>query len=119
MTYDMILDLKPPEHLHCHPGCSTTHPGPNQKNLSLCFFSFPKFNSVLERLETDACEETLLSLFNDQATSDNMVQYLRLLTSAHLQSHADLFQHFVEAPNLKVYCTQVSSTTVTSPTVST
>ncbi|MCJ8736691.1 hypothetical protein PDJAM_G00015460 [Pangasius djambal] len=64
------------------------------------------FNSVLERLETDACEETLLSVFNDQATSDSMVQYLRLLTSAHLQSHADFFQHFVEAPNLKVYCTQ-------------
>ncbi|KAK3537209.1 hypothetical protein QTP70_002611 [Hemibagrus guttatus] len=64
------------------------------------------FNSVLEQLETDTSEETLLSLFNDQATSDSMVQYLRLLTSAHLQSNSDFFQHFVEAPNLKVYCTQ-------------
>ncbi|XP_060790610.1 ubiquitin thioesterase OTUB2-like [Neoarius graeffei] len=64
------------------------------------------FNGVLEQLETDSCEGTLLSLFNDQATSDSMVQYLRLITSAHLQNHADFFQHFVEAPNLKVYCTQ-------------
>ncbi|XP_053488451.1 protein Hook homolog 1 isoform X3 [Ictalurus furcatus] len=67
---------------------------------------FNTFNRVLERIETDAREETLLNLFNDQATSDSMVQYLRLLTSAHLQSHADFFQHFVEAPNLKAYCTQ-------------
>lgn len=66
-----------------------------------------KFNSVLEQLETDACEETLLRVFNDQPTSDSMVQYLRLLTSAHLQSRADFFQHFVEAPSLKFYCTQV------------
>lgn len=65
----------------------------------------------------DACEETLLSLFNDQAISDSMVQYLRLLTSAHLQSHADFFQHFVEAPDLKVYCTQVSAITITFPTL--
>ncbi|KAF4084244.1 hypothetical protein AMELA_G00126430, partial [Ameiurus melas] len=67
---------------------------------------FNTFNRVLERIETDACEETLLNLFNDPVTSDSMVQYLRLLTSAHLQSHADFFQHFVEAPDLKAYCTQ-------------
>ncbi|KAK1793251.1 hypothetical protein P4O66_011650 [Electrophorus voltai] len=64
------------------------------------------FLSVLDQLEADSCEETLLGLFNDQATSDSMVRYLRLFTSAHLQNHADFFQHFVEAPNLKVYCTQ-------------
>lgn len=83
----------------------------------LFFIYFFKFNRVLERIETDACEETLLNLFNHQATSDSMVQYLRLLTSAHLQSNADFFQHFVEAPNLKAYCTQVSSITITSPTL--
>lgn len=64
------------------------------------------FNSVLEQLETDGREETVLSLFNDQATSDGMVQYLRLVASAHLQSRADYFQHFVEAPSLKIYCIQ-------------
>lgn len=64
------------------------------------------FLRVLEQLEADDCEETLLVFFNDHATSDSMVKYLRLLTSTHLQNHADFFQHFVEAPNLKAYCTQ-------------
>ncbi|XP_072545307.1 ubiquitin thioesterase OTUB2-like [Salminus brasiliensis] len=64
------------------------------------------FLSVLDQLEADDREGALLGFFNDQATSDSMVKYLRLLTSAHLQNHADFFQHFVEAPNLKAYCTQ-------------
>ncbi|XP_053366079.1 ubiquitin thioesterase OTUB2-like [Clarias gariepinus] len=64
------------------------------------------FTTVLEQLEKDGSEETLLRLFNDQATSDSMILYLRLLTSAHLQGHADIFQHFVEAPDLQVYCIQ-------------
>uniref|UniRef100_W5L5D8 ubiquitinyl hydrolase 1 n=1 Tax=Astyanax mexicanus TaxID=7994 RepID=W5L5D8_ASTMX len=64
------------------------------------------FLRVLDQLEADDCEETLLGFFNDHTTSDSMVKYLRLLTSAHLQNHADFFQHFLEAPNLKAYCTQ-------------
>ncbi|KAL7873009.1 hypothetical protein AOLI_G00120800 [Acnodon oligacanthus] len=64
------------------------------------------FLRVLDQLEADDREETLLGFFNDQATSDSMVKYLRLLTSAHLQNHSDFFQHFVEAPSLKAYCTQ-------------
>ncbi|XP_071398345.1 ubiquitin thioesterase OTUB2-like isoform X1 [Centroberyx affinis] len=61
---------------------------------------------VLEQCQTDEQEDTLLRLFNEQTASDSVVQYLRLLTSAHLQNHADFFCHFVEAPNLKVYCKQ-------------
>ncbi|XP_042182215.1 ubiquitin thioesterase OTUB2 [Oncorhynchus tshawytscha] len=49
---------------------------------------------------------TLLQLFNEQTTFDSLVQYLRLLTLAYLQNHADFFSHFVEARSLKVYCTQ-------------
>ncbi|XP_047201044.1 ubiquitin thioesterase OTUB2-like isoform X1 [Girardinichthys multiradiatus] len=51
-------------------------------------------------------EDTLLRLFNEQLISDSVVQFLRLLTSAHLQTHADDFCNFIEAPDLKVYCRQ-------------
>ncbi|KAM9355350.1 ubiquitin thioesterase OTUB2-like [Pholidichthys leucotaenia] len=60
--------------------------------------------NVVEQCYTD--ENTLFRLFNDQMTSDSIVQYLRLLTSAHLQNHADFFCNFVEAPDLQVYCRQ-------------
>ncbi|KAM7403028.1 hypothetical protein PAMA_003789 [Pampus argenteus] len=61
---------------------------------------------VVDQCQADDPEETLLRLFNHQVTSDSVVQYLRLLTSAHLQNHADFFCNFVEAPNLQVYCHQ-------------
>uniref|UniRef100_A0A3Q2QLD2 OTU deubiquitinase, ubiquitin aldehyde binding 2 n=1 Tax=Fundulus heteroclitus TaxID=8078 RepID=A0A3Q2QLD2_FUNHE len=54
-------------------------------------------------------EDTLLRLFNQQLISDSVVQFLRLLTSAHLQTHADFFCNFVEAPDLKAYCRQVGN----------
>ncbi|XP_076014616.1 ubiquitin thioesterase OTUB2-like [Genypterus blacodes] len=56
--------------------------------------------------QADEEEATLLRLFNEQMTSDSMVQYLRLLTSAHLRNHADFFCNFVESPNLHAYCHQ-------------
>eukprot|EP00064_Thunnus_orientalis_P001553 superscaffoldBa00000107_g1556 len=62
--------------------------------------------NVVEQCQADEQEETLFRLFNEQVTSDSVVQYLRLLTSAHLQNHADFFCNFVEAPNLQVYCHQ-------------
>ncbi|XP_041668597.1 ubiquitin thioesterase OTUB2-like [Cheilinus undulatus] len=62
--------------------------------------------NAVEQCQADEQEDRLLWLFNDQTTSDSMVQYLRLLTSAHLQNHADFFCNFVEAPNLQVYCQQ-------------
>ncbi|XP_061698894.1 ubiquitin thioesterase OTUB2-like isoform X1 [Syngnathoides biaculeatus] len=62
--------------------------------------------NVIEHCEGSEREEMLCRLLNDQMTSDNVVQYLRLLTSAHLQNHADDFRNFVEAPSLQVYCHQ-------------
>lgn len=68
-----------------------------------------KVVNVVEQCQADEQEERLLRLFNEQMTSDSVVQYLRLLTSAHLQNHADFFCNFVEAPNLQAYCQQVSN----------
>lgn len=68
-----------------------------------------KVVSVVEQCQADEQEDRLLRLFNEQVTSDSVVQYLRLLTSAHLQNNADFFCNFVEAPNLQVYCHQVSN----------
>ncbi|KAG8013390.1 Ubiquitin thioesterase OTUB2 [Nibea albiflora] len=65
-----------------------------------------KLVNVVQQCQADEQEDRLLQLFNEQATSDSVVQYLRLLTSAHLQNQADFFCHFVEAPNLLVYCHQ-------------
>uniref|UniRef100_A0A4W5RPD4 OTU deubiquitinase, ubiquitin aldehyde binding 2 n=1 Tax=Hucho hucho TaxID=62062 RepID=A0A4W5RPD4_9TELE len=64
------------------------------------------FLYVLGQCEADEHGDKLLQLFNEQATFDSMVQYLRLLKSAYLQNLADFFSHFVEAPSFKVYCTQ-------------
>lgn len=52
-------------------------------------------------------EEGLFHLFNEPIISNGAVQYLRLLASMHLQSHADFFGNFVEAPNLQLYCQHV------------
>ena len=67
-----------------------------------------KVVKMVEQCQAAEQDYVLLSLFNEQPISDGVVQYLRLLTSAHLQSHADFFCNFVEAPNLPVYCRQVS-----------
>ncbi|XP_073339625.1 ubiquitin thioesterase OTUB2-like [Pagrus major] len=61
---------------------------------------------VVEQCQAGEQEDALLRVFNEHLTSDSVVQYLRLLTSAHLQNHADFFCNFVEAPNLQVYCHQ-------------
>lgn len=71
--------------------------------------------SVVEQCQAEEQEDQLLRLFNEQMTSDSVVQYLRLLTSAHLQNHADFFCNFVEAPNLEVYCRQVSDKVLLLP----
>lgn len=57
---------------------------------------------VVEQSQADVI--ALFRLFNEHTTSDSVVQYLRLLTSAHLQNNADFFRNFVEAPDLQVYC---------------
>lgn len=65
--------------------------------------------SVVEQCQADVQEDQLYRLFNEPKTSDSIVQYLRLLTSARLQNQADFFCNFVEAPNLQIYCRQVSN----------
>ncbi|CAL9687010.1 unnamed protein product [Knipowitschia caucasica] len=65
-----------------------------------------KVIDVVELCQSDGSIETLHRLFNQPSTSDSVVQYLRLITSAYLQSHADFFCNFVEASNLQDYCHQ-------------
>lgn len=74
-----------------------------------------KVVSVVEQCQAAEQEDRLLRLFNEPMTSDSVVQYLRLLTSAHLQNHSDFFCNFVEAPNLQVYCHQVSNKALLPP----
>ena len=51
----------------------------------------------------------ILQSFQDQATSDYVVCYLRILTSGYLQSNADFFQAFIEGGRtVKEYCSQVN-----------
>lgn len=83
--------------------------------LEMCVWhklsSLPRLQvvSVVEQCQADVQEDQLYRLFNEPKTSDSIVQYLRLLTSARLQNQADFFCNFVEAPNLQIYCRQVSS----------
>lgn len=51
---------------------------------------------------------SLLKVFNDQSSSDQIVQFLRLLASAFIRSRADFFRHFVdEEMDIKDFCTHV------------
>lgn len=69
------------------------------------FLFLLKVLQVVEQSQADVI--SLFRLFNEHTTSDSVVQYLRLLTSAHLQNNADYFRNFVEAPDLHVYCHEV------------
>lgn len=101
---------------HCHYGLgwvqflSAVTRFLEKKTLQIPFCPLFKVMHVVEQCLDDEREEMLFRLFNEQMTSDSVVQYLRLLTSAHLQNHKDDFCNFVEAPNLQVYCHQVSNT---------
>lgn len=67
-----------------------------------------KFYSVVELVEKDSSESSLLKVFNDQSSSDQIVQFLRLLTSAFIRNRADFFQHFIdEEMDIKDFCTHV------------
>lgn len=65
-----------------------------------------KVFNVLELCQAEGNVETLYTAFNQPSISDSVVQYLRLLTSAYLQSNEDFYSSFVEAPNLQTYCHQ-------------
>ncbi|XP_061698895.1 ubiquitin thioesterase OTUB2-like isoform X2 [Syngnathoides biaculeatus] len=86
--------------------CGRPHHQLNPSNINRNTYVCTEVLNVIEHCEGSEREEMLCRLLNDQMTSDNVVQYLRLLTSAHLQNHADDFRNFVEAPSLQVYCHQ-------------
>lgn len=67
-----------------------------------------KFYSVVELVEKDSSVSSLLKVFNDQSSSDQIVQFLRLLTSAFIRNRADFFRHFIdEEMDIKDFCTHV------------
>ncbi|XP_045057506.2 ubiquitin thioesterase OTUB2 isoform X1 [Desmodus rotundus] len=67
---------------------------------------FNAFYSVVELVEKDGSVCSLLKAFNDQSTSDRIVQFLRLLTSAFIKNRADFFRHFIdEEMDIKDFCT--------------
>jgi len=70
---------------------------------------YDAFMDVVNRLGGDnrMSEEELCSTFNDAATSDYLVVYLRLLTSGHLQKEADFYQNFLEGDKtMQEFCQQ-------------
>ncbi|XP_022278051.1 ubiquitin thioesterase OTUB2 isoform X1 [Canis lupus baileyi] len=67
---------------------------------------FNAFYSVVELVEKDGSVSSLLKVFNDQSSSDQIVQFLRLLTSAFIKNRADFFRHFIdEEMDIKDFCT--------------
>lgn len=67
-----------------------------------------QFYSVVELVEKDGSVASLLKVFNDQSTSDRIVQFLRLLTSAFIRNRAEFFRHFIdEEMDIKDFCTHV------------
>ncbi|XP_064148980.1 ubiquitin thioesterase OTUB2 isoform X1 [Loxodonta africana] len=69
---------------------------------------FNAFYSVVELVEKDGSVSSLLKVFNDQSTSDHIVQFLRLLTSAFIKNRADFFRHFIdEEMDIKDFCAHV------------
>uniref|UniRef100_A0ABI7Z7L9 ubiquitinyl hydrolase 1 n=1 Tax=Felis catus TaxID=9685 RepID=A0ABI7Z7L9_FELCA len=70
---------------------------------------FNAFYSVVELVEKDGSVSSLLKVFNDQGTSDRIVQFLRLLTSAFIKNRADFFRHFIdEEMDIEDFCTHFS-----------
>lgn len=65
-----------------------------------------KVLNVVRLCQDEGSVETLYIAFNQPCISDSVVQYLRLLTSAYLQSNEDFYSSFVEAPDLQTYCHQ-------------
>ncbi|XP_047650736.1 ubiquitin thioesterase OTUB2 isoform X1 [Phacochoerus africanus] len=67
---------------------------------------FNAFYSVVELVEKDGSVSSLLKVFNDQSSSDRIVQFLRLLTSAFIRNRADFFRHFIdEEMDIRDFCT--------------
>ncbi|RWS29046.1 OTU domain: ubiquitin aldehyde binding protein-like protein, partial [Leptotrombidium deliense] len=62
---------------------------------------------ILNRINSHEIHTTdqLLSIFNDQGTSDYLVVFMRLVTSGHLQINAEFFANFIEnCISMKEFC---------------
>eukprot|EP00062_Callorhinchus_milii_P018110 gi/632971250/ref/XP_007902079.1/ PREDICTED: ubiquitin thioesterase OTUB2 [Callorhinchus milii] len=69
--------------------------------------AFNTFMDVIDLVEADVSGAKLLAVFNDRNTSDCLVLYLRLLTSAYLQKKSEFFEYFLEGGmSIKDFCTQ-------------
>nr|CAG4648792.1 EOG090X0AE1 [Polyphemus pediculus] len=70
---------------------------------------YDTFMDVVNRLGGDnkMDVEELCRTFNDSATSDYLVVYLRLLTSGYLQQEEDFYQNFLEGDKtMREFCQQ-------------
>nr|CAG4650355.1 EOG090X0AE1 [Sida crystallina] len=70
---------------------------------------YDAFMDVVNRLGGDSkmTADELDSIFNESATSDYLVVYLRLLTSGQLQKEEDFYQNFLEGDKtMKEFCQQ-------------
>ncbi|NWZ02514.1 OTUB1 thioesterase, partial [Loxia curvirostra] len=67
----------------------------------------PQLMELIERVERRVPLPELLAAFNEPATSDYLVVYLRLLTSGCLQRHRRFFEQFLEGGrSIKEFCQQ-------------
>ncbi|KAG1651552.1 Ubiquitin thioesterase OTUB1 [Nymphon striatum] len=66
---------------------------------------YEPFDEMLIKIGSGVSENELLTAFNEQATSDYIVIYLRLITSCHLKKNSDFFSNFMEI-DLVDFCRQ-------------
>uniref|UniRef100_F6UDZ9 ubiquitinyl hydrolase 1 n=1 Tax=Xenopus tropicalis TaxID=8364 RepID=F6UDZ9_XENTR len=68
---------------------------------------YETFLSIVEMAELDGSISSLLTAFNQQCSSDSVVQYVRLVASAYLRNRAEFYQHFIrEGMTVVDFCAQ-------------
>ncbi|XP_005533268.1 PREDICTED: ubiquitin thioesterase OTUB1 [Pseudopodoces humilis] len=73
----------------------------------VCVTGVTQLMELIERVERRVPLPELLAAFNEPATSDYLVVYLRLLTSGCLQRHRRFFEQFLEGGrSIKEFCQQ-------------
>ncbi|KAL6712482.1 hypothetical protein ACN47E_000359 [Coniothyrium glycines] len=63
-----------------------------------------KMAESLSTLDTNTAASTLLQTFNDMGESMAIITYVKLLTSAWIQTHPDEYRHFMPTDDVKAYC---------------
>ncbi|NP_001088469.1 OTU deubiquitinase, ubiquitin aldehyde binding 2 S homeolog [Xenopus laevis] len=56
---------------------------------------YETFLSIVELAELDGSISSLLKAFNQPCSSDSVVLYVRLVTSAYLRNRTEFYQHFI------------------------